>query len=417
MAEQLGRVAWSKSDGHHVEFRTVRFEPGTKPIRVRITRADFGRIENPRDAQRVLNRIHAQLVEGYKLEDILARYVRKKLGVNLFIRRWATFCESKLPKVRAGRLAARRVRELELYVQRGYFDCWAETAVQEIGELELLEWVEWMRTPKEKARGGVPLIGHQDPRSRAPRPISISPSSPAPDHRAGKDCNGKLLSEKTLRNVLADIGQFLRWLHARGVIQRMPRVPTSELVLEEYAPTIPDAATVARILAEIPAELRGVFLARSYMGLRPSEARRLDVADLRDEGRAIQVLASKSKKRKARLLTLAPPVLEWLAAVRDLAHAFPAEPLFPNPRADNAAKRWTEKCEWDAFKRACRLAGVGDWKPNESGRHFFATEYVNQGVDVFAVKSWLGHSDIATTARYAKLRPQTLANVVKLRSD
>jgi hypothetical protein len=33
------------------------------------------------------------------------------------------------------------------------------------------------------------------------------------------------------------------------------------------------------------------------------------------------------------------------------------------------------------------------------------------------VKTWLGHSDIATTERYAKLRPQTLARVVDIRKS
>jgi integrase len=118
--------------------------------------------------------------------------------------------------------------------------------VQEIGALELFAWVEWIRL-------------------REPP-----------------------LSEKTLKNVLADIGQFLRWLER----------------LEEYAPTIPDARTVALALDAIPNLRRGLFLARGYMELRPSEARRLDVADLRDEGRALQVLAKKSKKRKTRLLAI-----------------------------------------------------------------------------------------------------------------
>ncbi len=191
-------------------------------------------------------------------------------------------------------------------------------------------------------------------------------------------------------------------------------------MIEEYAPTIPDAQTVAVVLDAIPILRRGLFLARSYMGLRPSEARRLDVADLRDEGRALQVLAKKSKKRKARLLAIPAPVLAWfhepqvVATFGALERRFPAEPLFPNPWASNAAKRWTEKCEWDAFKLAHRVAGVPEFKPNEAGRHFFATEYVNAGGDVFRAMHWLGHSEVATTQRYAKLRPQTLARVVSL---
>ena len=375
VAEKLGRPAWSKDLGHHVEFRTVRFEPRGEPRRVRILTADFGRIASEHDAQRVLNRIRGEIANGHQLEDVLARFVTDKLPVNLFVRRWEAFCESKLPKMRAGRLAARRVRELERYVARGYFACWVDTTVQEIRELELVEWIDGMRL-------------------RTPP-----------------------LSEKTLKNVLMDVGQFFRWLAKRGVIAAAPTIPTAELVLEEYAPTIPDAHAVGLILAAIPIEHRGIFLARSYMGLRPSEARRLDVADLRDGDRALQVLARKSKKRKQRLLALPEPVRAWfrepvvIKAFGALEKRFGAEPLFPNPRARNEAHRWTEKPEWEAFKAACRAAGVPEFKPNESGRHFFGTEHVNAGVDVFAVQAWLGHSDIATTQRYAKMRPQTLARV------
>lgn len=401
VAEQLGKPTWSKWHGFHVDFRTVKFEPGADPIRVRITRTqDMGRLRSLDDARRVLSRIHAQIVEGHKLEDVLARYVERKLPANLVPARWRAFCESKRAKVKAGKLDPRRLRELECYEQRGYLAPFGDLAVQEVRELELLSWVECMRS-RASVEARATGCANGGPYS------ATTPGQPAPvDSR-------RPLSEKTLRNVLADIGQFFRWLELHGVIQKAPRIPTAEFEVEEYAPTIPDAATVAKILAEIPLELRGIFLARSYMGLRPSEARRLDVADLRDEGRAVQVLARKSKKRRTRLLALPAPVLEWIATHR--AQAFPAEPLFPNPRARNPQRRWTEKVEWEAFKLACRNAGVPEFKPNEAGRHFFGTEHVNAGVDVFAVSKWLGHSEIKTTSRYAKLRPQTLARVVRLK--
>jgi integrase len=388
VAEQLGRVAWSKSHGHHVDFRTVRFDPRGEPRRVRILRADFGRIESARDAQRVLNRIRGELANGHELETVLARYLDEKLPANLFARRWADFCEAKRAKVASGRLAARRVYELERYLERGYFARWAETTVHEIGEPELLDWLEWMRAPEGRPLLPDGVANAAGPRVRAP------------------------LGEKTIKNVLGDLGQFLRWLGRRGIIDHAPRIPTDELVLTPYAPTVPDRETVAKILAAIPLERRGLWIARAYMGLRPSEARRLDVGDLREGGRALQLLGRNVKTRKPRLLPIAPPVASWLAAHRDLAHAFPAEPLFPNPQAPG--RRWRPEAEYDCWTRACADAGVPRVKPNEGTRHFWATDYVERTGDIYGAKAWLDHSDISTTERYARLRSSTLARVVAL---
>lgn len=46
-------------------------------------------------------------------------------------------------------------------------------------------------------------------------------------------------------------------------------------------------------------------------------------------------------------------------------------------------------------------------------RHTFGTMAINRGVDVFQLKEIMGHADVKTTLKYAKLRPVTLAQAMQ----
>ncbi len=153
-----------------------------------------------------------------------------------------------------------------------------------------------------------------------------------------------------------------------------------------------------RVLSQIPESRRGLFLARSYMGFRASEARRLNVADLKlgpegDLGDAfIDLHPRSSKMRQGRKLELHPEVAVWLAPFGELQR-IGLKPLFRNRRATNDEKRWTETSEKRTLTRAMSLSKVEHIKPNEMGRHFFATQAVNRGAGIYDVQDWLGRSD------------------------
>lgn len=67
---------------------------------------------------------------------------------------------------------------------------------------------------------------------------------------------------------------------------------------------------------------------------------------------------------------------------------------------------------WDSMRAHLGLRGDKDFTLHVC-RHTTASRLVQKGVSVPVVKDWLGHSNIATTMRYAHLYPRDLMNAVK----
>ena len=86
--------------------------------------------------------------------------------------------------------------------------------------------------------------------------------------------------------------------------------------------------------------------------------------------------------------------------------------MFTNPDAENDEGRWLPGAERRILEKAYKAAKVAWIKPNEFGRHFFATHAVNDlQADIFPVQAWLGHTDPKTTQRYAHIRAMPIARV------
>jgi integrase/recombinase XerD len=163
-------------------------------------------------------------------------------------------------------------------------------------------------------------------------------------------------------------------------------------------------------------------------GLRVSELVSLPVAALRGDPRMLLV---RGKGGKERMVPLSPPAREaardWLAH-RDRAetlarqeHGAPPSPyLFPSR---GKAGHLTRVRFFTLIKEIAANAGIDPARVTpHSLRHAFATHLLQNGADLRAIQTLLGHADIATTEIYthildARLRDLVLQNHPLARDD
>ena len=401
MADEFGKVSFEKHRGWHVVFRAVRWPGSDVSRRIRVTRVPaYGKIETKREAEKVLNQIRAELTNNKALFQVLSQYLDAGAIENSFKLKWRLYCDSKIAKVNAGRLDPKRLSELRAYEDRGYWDYFEEQkiGVHQIDSETLVQWINFMR-------GRVQTRGKN---------------------------KGQPIGEKTIKDRLGDIMGCLRWLLRRKDLFTDlpdPSPALRELEVEDPELRVPSRATAEKVWAEIPFLKLGLFILRAEMGFRPTEARRLDVRDLvlgseSDLSDAYVYLpGSKSKMKKERKLQLPEELRSWLlhpdviAEFGSIDRRFGNEPLFINPDATKTeAKRWCEASERNTIRRACTKAGVPHIAPNQLGRHFFASDVIAGGGDIYALKSWLGHADIKSTERYLDVAPQVLGSLLRLKS-
>ena len=312
-------------------------------------------------AKALLEAIRAEIRGGKTKLQALAPYIRGP--ETLFRYHWRRFVEAKRRQGEHGRqLSQKRVYELGRLEARGHLDPLLEVAVLTLTHGQLEDWRNWLLAK--------PTLG---------------------------PC--------TVRNVMRDVAACLRWLARRGDLPVAPEMPSVHV--PEYAPKIPTPSELDRILAAIPDEIRGLFLARGRMGLRPSEAIRANVADWHPELLELTILG---KGGLVRVLPAHPEVANWIG--RHRGSAFALEPLFLNPRANNRERRWTEFPARSVLLQAMDTAGTPRFRPNEAMRHAFATHRIARvGKDLLS--PYLGHRAQSTTDRYARISTHHLKPVVQ----
>lgn len=143
-----------------------------------------------------------------------------------------------------------------------------------------------------------------------------------------------------------------------------------------------------------------IILTLAYTGLRRAELLDLRVSDINFRSQLLYVRAGKGDKDRA--IPLLPELSKRLASYINHHHLRPSDSVF------SLSKRRL----YDIINFCTKAAGVSNFSPH-SFRHFFATQLVEQGVDIRSIQQLLGHSDIASTAVYLDLCPHHLQAAVK----
>jgi site-specific recombinase XerD len=150
-------------------------------------------------------------------------------------------------------------------------------------------------------------------------------------------------------------------------------------------------------------------------GLRVAELAALNCDQLRikDDTQDIEtaVIGKGSKIRTVYFSARAVKALrQYLKERKDMDEA-----LFINFRRGaakgNQTRRLTVKSIEDIVKKYVKIAGLPVMATPHTLRHSFATDLLNQGVDLRTVQEFLGHSNIATTQIYTHVTNKQLRDI------
>ena len=166
---------------------------------------------------------------------------------------------------------------------------------------------------------------------------------------------------------------------------------------EDTLPAILSREQIMQLLrAEPNLKMRTAFTTIYAAGLRVSEVVALTLRDI-DSARMV-IRIQQAKGRKDRYVMLSEQLLAILRAHWKRTH--PRHWLFPGP---DLSKPVTTRSLQRSFRSAADAAGLEDGVTVHTLRHSFATHLLEQGVDIRVIQDLLGHRQITSTTRYARV--------------
>ena len=230
--------------------------------------------------------------------------------------------------------------------------------------------------------------------------------------------NLKAMNKKTstISRNLATIRSFYQFLLRTKKIKKDPTIGVQSPKVEKKVPSILTSKEV-ELLLEQPKniDLKGIrdkaILEFAYAtGMRVTEIISLNVSDVNLE-QSYVVCNVGSKKRNIPLGSLS------LKALKDYMEK--ARPILIKDESVNAlfvninGKRLTRQGFWKIVKFYKEQAHITKEITPHVLRHSFATHLLQNGADLKAIQTMLGHSDISSTQVYMQFQNENLKDIYK----
>jgi YD repeat-containing protein len=220
------------------------------------------------------------------------------------------------------------------------------------------------------------------------------------------------LVPSTRAKIQTVLRSVLRAAVRAGMLATMPVLPPLPRIGRKV-PRPMRREDLEAILANASPSARLAFELAAFTGLRASEVRGLRWSDVDLKAgtlvvrRAITLgVETTPKSHHQRLIPLATTLRVTLeAAARERRGPWAPVTLTA------LGKPWGESGLNQAFKRAQKRAKREGWSFHDL-RHFFVTELCRNGAPAVAVQQLAGHSDLATTQRYADLDANDLRSAI-----
>lgn len=213
---------------------------------------------------------------------------------------------------------------------------------------------------------------------------------------------GEGMSPRTIRRKMSSVQAFFSFAVRRGDLPRNPGANIQLPKIGKQLPATVSAPEMARLFAQLPeagdfAALRDrLALEILYgAGLRRSELTALQEEDVDAAHRRLRIRGKGSKERMA---PLSPVVWACLEAYRQAKReAFPGRSALLLTNEGNPVY---DKWVYLLVKRQLGGVTTAEKKSPHVLRHAFATHLSENGADLNAVKTLLGHASLAATQIY-----------------
>ena len=175
---------------------------------------------------------------------------------------------------------------------------------------------------------------------------------------------------------------------------------------EDTLPAVLTRDEVVRLLqAVVDLRMRTLLITVYAAGLRVSEAVALTARDINSRQMVIEV--RQGKGRKDRYVMLSEQLLTILRDYYKRARP-PEACLFPG---QDCKRPVTSRSVQRACREAADAAGLDKAVTVHTLRHCFATHLLEQGVELRVIQDLLGHRQITSTTRYARVALNTIRQI------
>jgi len=311
-------------------------------------------------AQRLLNGIRYEIDQG-KFDP--ANYIKKKIKSFLFENYIQDWIERREIEHAHRHIAKSYLIDIKAYTRRFFVPFFGRMNIRDIREAHIEDFLNWL-------------------------PIHLSP--------------------KTVRNILGILHKLFKDAYRRKDILLMPEFPKVEKV-EPKTRWLTETEQEL-VLAQMKDPIRRAFyIFLMKQGCRPGEARALRWENIDFKNDMVTIAASFdreeyrpfTKERDVRYLPLHPEVKDTLLSLpRSLAG-------WVFTYRGKHISQWMASAYW---RRAAKRAGI-KISCYEGTRHSLASQAINRGVSERLIGDFLGHKNLTSTRRYAKIQVDTLKEI------
>jgi site-specific recombinase XerD len=242
--------------------------------------------------------------------------------------------------------------------------------------------------------------------------------------RTPSPSTGKLLSKGTQNYYLIALRAFLGYFVAKDVLSLPPdKISLPKADKSQKTVKFLNLEQIAKLLSsiepkdDISIRDRAILEAFFSTGLRIAELVSLNLEQFNNlKNRKDLELGIIGKGGKPRVVYFSERALDYIKKyleIRNDSKYLNSKALFINFRENNndSDSRLTSRSIERIVKKYALLSGVPIFTTPHTLRHSYATDLLNQGVDLRSIQEFLGHSNIATTQIYTHVTNKRLRDI------